>query len=238
MLHLDQVKYVEKSWIKLKEKGVFNDSEVIAISSLRAERFNHLYLNENIEKNPLLSKQELTLLRAGVNTLSFYALSVGIHLQAALGQIARGQANGRKRHLDALKDLIFYSYQQRFFSLQIECPTCLHGQMNTLKKLTIFSTAHVDSSLGMSNALGTDAHARQGCILFVSVMRDQLYPVQGKSSLQSTISLSTCEAELTAASWCAKQLIGLVNLFREIFPCGMSSPPPSVPPPLEKEIRS
>ena len=161
MLHLDQVKYVEKSWIKLKEKGVFNDSEVIAISSLRAERFNHLYLNENIEKNPLLSKQELTLLRAGVNTLSFYALSVGIHLQAALGQIARGQANGRKRHLDALKDLIFYSYQQRFFSLQIECPTCLHGQMNTLKKLTIFSTAHVDSSLGMSNALGTDAHARQ-----------------------------------------------------------------------------
>ena len=53
----------------------------------------------------------------------------------------------------------------------------------------------------------------------MSVIRDQLYPVQGKSSLQSTISLSTCEAELTAASWCAKQLIGLVNLFKEIFPC-------------------
>ena len=43
------------------------------------------------KKNPLLSKEELSFLRIGVNTISFYALSVGIGLQAALGQVAKDQ---------------------------------------------------------------------------------------------------------------------------------------------------
>ena len=216
-LVLDQSKYVEKSYNRMKEKGVFGDADVLNVHSLRAETFNHLHLFEPKSDNPLLSKQELSFLRIGVNTLSFYALSVGIGLQAALGQIARGQAAGRKRHLDALKLLIFYAYQNRNSVLKLECPSYATGEFNTLAKLKIFSTAHCDSSMGSSSTLGTDAHARQGCVIMIGVFSDMEGIVQGKSSLQTTVALSTCEAELTASSWCAKIIIGLVNLFKEIF---------------------
>jgi hypothetical protein len=83
--------------------------------------------------------------------------------------------------------------------------------------MTIFTQAHVDSSMGFSGPLGTDAHARQGCCIMVGVVRDLEGLVQGKSSLQTTVSLSTCEAELTASSWAAKQILGLRNLFKEVF---------------------
>ena len=218
-LILDQSGYIEKTYQKMKEKGVFKDEEVFVVQSLREEIYKHLWLFEDCEKNPLLTKQELSLLRIGVNTISFYALSVGIGLQAALGQIARGQSAGRRRHLEALKTLIFYTYQTRNTVLRVECPSYLEP-CKTLSETQIFVHGHWDASMGNSGPLGTDPYARQGCVLMAGVNESMLAPVQGKSALQSTISLSTCEAELTASTWCAKQIIGLINLLREIFDHG------------------
>ena len=216
-LILDQSKYIEKSFSRMKDKKVFEEIDQFQVNSLRAETFNHLVLFEPIESNPLLSKQELSLLRIGVNTLSFYACSVGVHLQAALGQIARGQAAGRKRHLDALRILIFYCFQNRNQVLKIECPSWVKSEFDTLSKLRIFTKAHCDASMGHSSSLGTDAHARHGFMIMVGVLSGYESLVSGKSSLQTTVSLSTCEAELTASSWTAKQLLGLINLFTEVF---------------------
>ena len=97
--------------------------------------------------------------------------------------------------------------------LRVECPSWVQNEFSTLSKLKIFTKAHCDSSMGMSSALGTDAHARQGCMIMVGVLSDYEALVQGKSSLQTTVALSTCEAELTASSWSAKIILGLVNLF-------------------------
>ena len=216
-LVLDQSSYVEKSYKKMMDKKVFSESEVFHMNSLRQEDFHHLHMFEPCEKNPLLTKEQLSFLRIGVNTLSFYALSVGIGIQSALGQVARGQSAGRLRHLESLKKLIFYTFQHRHCVLEVECPSYMETDDITVDMLRIFTTATVDASLGMSNALGCDAFARQGCIVNVGVIENKEAPVQGKSSLQSTVSLSTCEAELTAASWAAKIIIGLVNLFHEVF---------------------
>ena len=90
-------------------------------------------------------------------------------------------------------------------------------ECSILENLQIFIHGFYDSSMGQSGPLGTDAYARQGCILSVGICRERLPPVMGKSSLQTTVSLSTCEAELTACSWTAKQLIGLRNLLAEVF---------------------
>ena len=216
-LVMDQESFLEKSFNKLIEKKVFNKEDMFHMNSLKAESFNHLFLFEPDDtKNPLLSKQELSLLRIGVNTISFYALSIGSHVQSALGQVARGQAAGRRRHLDALRMLCYYVFHTKNLVLRLECPPWV-DQRFSLKKLNIFMECYFDSSLGSSSALGTDAHARQGCIINVGVLKDKMAPVSAKSSLQTTVSLSTCEAELTACSWSAKQLIGLFNLLSEIF---------------------
>lgn len=216
-LILDQSSYMEKAYQRMKEKKVFDENMELNMSTLRKDDFNHLLLFEDSEANPLLTKEQLSLLRIGVNTLSFYALSVGVSLQAALGQVARGQANGRKRHLDSLRRLIFYAYQHRNEVLSIHCPPWAEP-CSTLDTLRIFMSGHVDASMGMSSALGTDGHARQGYHIMVGVIQGEEALVSSKSGLQSTIALSTCEAELTAASWAAKMLIGMRNLFREIFP--------------------
>ena len=216
-LVLDQSSYVDKSYNKMREKGVFTDQDVLKCGSLREDTFKHLYLFEDVPSNPLLTKQELSLLRIGVNTISFYALSIGIGLQAALGQVARGQSAGRLRHLKALRLLIMYTHQHKNTVLHVECPSYMSKECSILENLQIFTHGFYDSSMGQSGPLGTDAYARQGCILSVGICRERLPPVMGKSSLQTTVSLSTCEAELTACSWCAKQLIGLRNLLAEIF---------------------
>ena len=215
-LVLDQSSYMEKAFQKLLDKKVISQEESLNMATLRTDMFNHLSLFEDCDKNPLLTKEQLSFLRIGVNTLSFYALSIGIGLQSALGQVARGQSAGRLRHLEALKILIFYAYQHRDNVLKVHCPSFNSGA-ESLDTLQIFIKGQVDASMGSSSALGTDAYARQGCIIFVGVLRDHESPVQGKSAIQSTVSLSTCEAELTASSWCAKILIGLTNLLKEIF---------------------
>ena len=217
MLVLDQSKYMDKAFKKLVEKGVFTEAEVFSVPTLRAEMFSHTQLFEPVDSNPLLGTSELSLLRAGVNTLSFYALNVGVHVQAALGQVSRGQAAGRRRHLEAFKVLFFYAFQHRNRNLKIECPSFL-DRPKTIDDFHIFVDGFFDSSLGSSGPLGTDPFARQGSVLRVGVSETFMGVVQGKSSLQSTISLSTCEAELTASTWCARQLIGLHNLLRELFP--------------------
>ena len=83
----------------------------------------------------------------------------------------------------------------------------------------IFSESDFDSSLGTSNAsLGADAHARQGFFTKIGLSGQTLSVVYGRSVLESTISISTCESELTACAFCSRNVLGLHNVLAEVFP--------------------
>ena len=212
-LILSQEKFFEKSFEKLREKGIA--SEFLPLYSLKKEDFQHQFLFEDVSTNPLLNKNELKLLRGGVNTLSYAAINTAYWALAPLGAIARGQVAGRQRHLYALRQLIRFSVSMSKFCLHIKVPSL--PPISSLHDLKISLLGHFDASMGSSTPLGTDPFARHGFFLFVC--RDGCDPVVfiGRSGLQSTIALSTCEAEITSSSWCAKQIVGFRNLTNDIF---------------------
>ena len=86
-------------------------------------------------------------------------------------------------------------------------------QINNLPEANFAITlqGEFDANLPLSKA-------RQGLVLRVSVMGNDFFTTCGQSTSQSTISQSTTESELKAASWCARAVIGESNLIREIFP--------------------
>ena len=215
-LILDSQEFIEKSVEKLMDKNVI--TEVKDIYSLKSEEFNHLRLFQDVPENPLLTPEERTHLRAGVNTLAYCGLSTCYYLQAPLGSVARGQSNGRRRHLQALQTLISYAYHKRNLHLCIPVPTWL-PKVRNVSGLRIISETDWDSSLGNTNAaLGVDAHARHGFVAKLGLHENALGVVWARSSLQTTISMSTCESELTACSYCSRNILGLINVLTEVFP--------------------
>ena len=231
-LILSQEEFIKKSVIKLKGKGLFRgdgssgttkgeeDAFVQLLESvkvLRQEDYNHLWLFEETSENRPLDEKELTLLRSGVNTLSYAASSTRYDLQSALGQIARGQSKGRLRHLTSLRKLVGYANVHRAVQVEIEVPTYF-PKIESTKELKLWISCDFDSSMGMTSALGTDGHARQGFMIYLGLSRDHCACVYGRSTLQATIALSTCEAELTACSFAAKNVVGLMNVLKLCFP--------------------
>ena len=101
-------------------------------------------------------------------------------------------------------------------ALQIRVPSYL-PKMRTVEQMRIFTSADFDASLGSSNALGVDGFARQGYLLFAGLQKDLISCVAGRSTLQTTVALSTCEAELTSCSFSARNLLGLYNMLSIIF---------------------
>ena len=90
----------------------------------------------------------------------------------------------------------------------------------------IYTSTDVDSSLGSTSVLGTDAHARHGYFPFCGIRPDNVAVISGKSQLQTTVALSTCESELTAASAAGRALVGLRNLIHDLFldKCATATP--------------
>ena len=224
-LILSQSVFFEKSLTKLLDKGVVTEADLQSeVRSLDSKKFSHLWLTEESEENRLLTSAELTLLRAGINTLSYASSSTAYHLQAPLGQIARGQSSGRLRHLQMLRVLINYAHVYRHF-----CVTIVSGQVSitSVNDLKIYLSCMFDASMGQSNALGCDGHARQGFFISLGLNEttEEHCVIIGRSSLQSTVSLSTCEAELTASSFAARNLEGIRNVLSE---CGFSCMVPTL----------
>ena len=228
-LVFSQVEFIEGAVRKLVEKEVLSEEDLSRpVKSLDGKIFAADYLNEDCEKNPALRPEELTKLRAAVNTLSYAALRTKTELLPALGQCARGQsASGRQRHLTSMIVLIRYAYGTRFRTVNLKTgirtegrsldQIPAEGRVKDVSGLVIQQTAHFDASLGCSGS-SQDAYARQGAHFFLSLANSELGLWLSKCSLQSTISLSTTEAELTSATSCAKELVGTQGFLQEMFP--------------------
>ena len=91
--------------------------------------------------------------------------------------------------------------------------------LKSVSGLVVDLTAHFDASLGCAGS-STDGFARQGAHFFVALPSLRVPPALwlSKSGIQSTISISTCESELTSATSCAKELVGIRTFVREILP--------------------
>ena len=210
---LSQSDFLEKALDKLHQKGVIDSAEPDPIYSLQLSTFQHTYLFQEAANNPQLSREELSILRAGVNTLSYVAGGTQYHLLASLGSVARGQANGRKRHLDALRILLAYAFTHRFSAVSIPIDERA-PKVHKTSQLRIHTEADVDASLGRDP---TDAKARHGYFIFIGLTRCSLSVVAARTQLQSTVALSTCEAELSALSFSCKAVLGLWNFLSLVF---------------------
>ena len=228
-LVLSQVEFLEGALRKLVDKGVVTDVELSrSVWSLDLKIFAADYLLEECDDNPLLRPEDLTKLRAAVNTLSYAALRTKSELLPALGQCARGQsASGRSRHLKSMIVLLRYAWSTRFRTVNLKTGLRTEGKpvdkvpaTRRVKDVTgvVFQqSAHFDASLGCSGS-SQDAFARQGAHFFLSLANTDLGLWLSKCSLQCTIILSTTEAELTSATSCAKELVGTANFLIELFP--------------------
>jgi hypothetical protein len=193
-------KWLDESIEKLVEKGVLRREEP-AVKSLRAEVFQAAELGEG---EPLTA-EELTFLRAGVNTLSYCAGAVRWDLCAPLGICACGQSpeKGRKSHLTALRHL--WSYVKG--TVERELAWSIRERAGIPDNVLL--ECEVDSNFGKEKA-------RSG-LLLRWVLDGEYVTFAGRSWKQSTISLSTAEAEITGLSGGARELLGCRNVAQEVL---------------------
>ena len=225
-LVLSQVEFLDGAFTKLVDKGVIEENDLQRpLYSLDSKAFAHDHLIEVSDDNPVLTKQDLTHLRSAVNTLSYAALRTRPELLPALGACARGQseATGRKRFLVAARMLLRYAYTTR--QREVHVDTGMRGSqlMTILSRPVVDITgvifqlsAHFDASLGCGGR-STDGYARQGCNLFCSVNSSPPGLISSKCGLQSTISLSTTDSELTSGTACAREVVGVGHFLKEVF---------------------
>ena len=96
--------------------------------------------------------------------------------------------------------------------LKIKIP---NQQVRRHQDLCVSHFLDCDASLGRHG----DERARHGCLLYCgSSMEQDCGVAYATTQLQSTVALSTTEAELTAISWAAKRYLGVVNTLREVLP--------------------
>ena len=96
------------------------------------------------------------------------------------------------------------------FPMLVPVPSYL-SKVERVEDLRVFSSSDFESSLGRSGPLGVDGHARQGVFTSLGISEELLSVVVGMSTLQATVSPSTCEAERTASTYCALNALGVFN---------------------------
>ena len=118
--------------------------------------------------------------------------------------LARFQGGGRvhKRVLASAKNLLRYMFHNANFEIRIPVSN-FRVVPGSVKHYCLH--ADFDASFGQERS-------REGVILFLN---NSYY--QHKSSLQTTVSLSTTEAELGAASSAARLIMGSFNFLNELL---------------------
>ena len=228
LLVFSQLEFLEGAFTKLLEKGVVNQSDLDRPQhNLDSKLYQLDYLQEDSPKNPVLTASELTSLRAAVNTLSYAALRTKPELLPALGQCARGQTvSGRKRFLEGVINLVRYAYTTRARTVNVDTGIRLNGRsldqvyaepVKDVTALPIKRSAHFDASLGCAGA-SQDGFARQGSHYFIEIRNVAPALVLSRCGLQTTLSMSTTESELTSSTSCAKECVSQENFLRELFP--------------------
>jgi hypothetical protein len=210
----------QSSWItgafeRLRVKlGLGPDFPEREVRTLNPKLFDIDWLSEPIDSNPPLSKDELTMLRAGVNTISYLSAHTRPDLASALGTLARGQTvKGRRRFLESLKLLLSYAWFHRSRKLKFACSPVPVD----LSATRVCVCCDADSSMGGMTV--ESCHARHGYVLSLKSLVGKHWlsvTTSWKTGLQSTLSVSSTEAEIVCASFATRSLLPLVNVLQEI----------------------
>lgn len=157
------------------------------------------FTNEYLFAGELLSPEELTKLRGIIGAVSYLALGSRIDLLAAVSILGEGQAKGTTRHLEVAKKMIRFIAGTRDRYLSLPCVQVQKGEKVNLHM-------EFDANYGMEKA-------RSGAIMFINGA-----PVSWFSRRQKAVVLSTCEAELCAATAGGRELQGARNSLAESWP--------------------
>ena len=160
------------------------------------------FRKEELFSGRLLNAAELTTLRSSLGSLGYAGLGSRPDLLAAISTLAEGQAAGTTKHLEALKALFRYLKGTLTRHFRYDLPNdaqLLNGPLRL--------QAYFDANFAAERA-------RMGVMISVAGSF-----TLWRSVRQPTLSHSTCEAELVAASFCARELIGLANLLGNVFKC-------------------
>ena len=153
-------------------------------------------------------------------------------MAAAIQTAARGQASGRRRHLEACFKLVQFAWTFRSRGYKFRVPEI------SRENVSVWISADFDSSLGNVGPqvvdvaskeklrLEADGHARMGVCMFVACgnfpdpveANQHAWCFYTRSSLNPTISIGTTEAELTCSAWCSRELMGARNFAKEVLP--------------------
>ena len=228
LLVLSQQGYLVKMLDKLRK-----DHDFQPVRSL-GPYFAYGFLTEEHSSNPLLSTADLKKLRSAVNSISYAAQVCRGDLQAPLGQVSRCQSEqlGRARALSAVRHLLGYVESTVSLSNTFDLGHSRSQDPRRLRDFCICINGDFDANLGNSGGqcegrrLQPDGFARHGVVTKVYVgpaidpaaMRAGSFPLRTKSSMQKTVSLSTCEAELGGACFAGKEVLGTQNVASELFP--------------------
>ena len=190
--------FLEMSLAKLAAKGVIPE-DLRPSTTLKAEDFETDFLEQG---EPMTSDQ-LTALRAGLNTLSYAATAVRWDLLAVLGILASGQSptSGTTRHHAGMVTVCAYVKATSARRLEYDLPP-----------QPTFELPEVAEVQGEFDSNFASEKARSG-----SFIRVNQNTVQGRSWKQSTVSQSTCEAELTGCPGCAKEVMAVANFLEEFY---------------------
>ena len=214
-LRISQTKWLSGAFDRLVSKQVVSQEALSKnLESLNPKHFTQEFLADDSASNPILTSEQLTKLRSGVNTLSYLGSHTRLEILPALGAVARGQSatTGRIRHLESLELLIRYVKTHASRSLRLwVSPTPV-----SFSSLCV----EVDADASMGSSSPHDCFARQGYVASVRTQigsRSVLVPVFWKSGLQSTISVSSTESEVVCASWATRS--GLLPLHYVVHEC-------------------
>ena len=219
--NVSQEGYVKSAAEKLVAKGVLTADELAKpLQQLSEAHFSHAWLSAEDSSNPVMSQDELRLLRTGVNTLSYCSQRTRPELAAALGALARGQSStGRQRFLVALRELVRYAFTHS--DRHLSFPTS--DKSKSIEGMFLRLEADADASLGSEK---DGPFARHGYTMSMRLgFGDPPTVVSGqppavlcfwRTGLQKTISLSSAESEITCASWTTRELLAQHNFWLQI----------------------
>ena len=196
-LRISQGDYIRQCW----RKNAHHFSQHAPVSSLPV--FQPDWLDEDVVKNEALSSSDATLLRSLINTISYASGSTRPDLSAFLSVLARRQVGGRQRALQKARELFLYMYFSA--DLQLEFPLSAFSRDQFFQLSCDF-----DANFGVHEG----GVSREGaCIFFNGCL------IGHRTRLQTTIALSTAEAELAAGCAAARLLMGVANFLHEVLFC-------------------
>lgn len=167
-------------------------------SGLRKEMFDR----EVLYRDGLaqLSSDDLRKFRSILGAVGYLAQHSRADLSAAVGILAEGQSDGTEAHLQLANDLLRYLANRTNYELRYSISSA-DLEHNSIELVADFDAAFLK-----------DHRARTGVAIFLNNCL-----VHWISVRQKTVSLSTAESELLAATRGAREVLGLKNLLAEIF---------------------